>query len=79
LLSGLKPGDGKTLLARAPSAPLPAEVTDRDKTGFSIPVTAWLKGAAVARPDRRDARGWSRTVIDRYLGVGPAAPLRSVA
>lgn len=79
LVSGLKPGEGKALLAQAPSAPLPAEVTDRDKTGFSIPVTAWLKGTTVARPDRRDARGWSRTVIDRYLGVGPIDALRSVA
>jgi asparagine synthase (glutamine-hydrolysing) len=34
--------DGKDLMARAPSAPLPDAVRRRPKTGFVVPIGAWL-------------------------------------
>src|SRR2546421_16685 len=33
---------GKTLLAKAPTKPLPRSIVQRKKTGFGIPVNAWL-------------------------------------
>lgn len=68
-LSGLKPGQGKAMLANAPSTPLPDAILNHPKTGFSIPIAAWLQGRTVATPDRRDSREWSRTVIDRFLSA----------
>ncbi len=67
---------GKRLLARAPSQPVPAAITDRPKTGFTTPVAAWMAErvlglpgtfsvpAARARTGKAQpwARGWSRLV-----------------
>jgi asparagine synthase (glutamine-hydrolysing) len=36
---------GKRLLARAPGRPIPAAVQDKPKTGFSIPVSRWLRAS----------------------------------
>lgn len=73
LIPRLRPGQGKALLANAPSAPLPDAIVNHAKTGFSIPVTAWLQGSGMASPDRRDSRAWSRAVIDRFLAPEHAA------
>jgi hypothetical protein len=35
----------KSLLAQAPSRPIPAAVQNKAKTGFGIPVHTWLSGA----------------------------------
>ena len=35
--------DGKELLARSPRIPLPAEVLERKKTGFTVPIRNWLE------------------------------------
>jgi asparagine synthase (glutamine-hydrolysing) len=35
--------DGKELMAHAPHRPLPAEIINRKKTGFTVPIVDWLK------------------------------------
>lgn len=59
---------GKTLLAQAPSQPLPSAVTNRRKTGFTTPVAVWMqdqaesqRGAGVAPWARR----WGHTIHSR--------------
>ena len=62
----------KKLLARAPLDALPAEVTDKRKTGFSVPVDRWLEQSAdldvwrsvpsLARAGCPWARRWAYTV-----------------
>jgi hypothetical protein len=39
----LRNGAGKRCLANSPSSPLPPEIADRPKTGFTTPVNAWLQ------------------------------------
>jgi asparagine synthase (glutamine-hydrolysing) len=71
----LKPGQGKASLANAPSPPLPDEITKRAKTGFSVPISAWMAdhgGEASARPSQSAvpkglvARAWSQTVLAAF-------------
>jgi asparagine synthase (glutamine-hydrolysing) len=63
LIAALPSASGKMLLANAPASPLPREVIDRRKTGFSIPLEKWLGGEAL-----RGARGevfmrrWARRI-----------------
>ena len=68
----LVPGIGKAALARAPSLPLPDEILNRAKTGFSVPTAAWMRmaggGPAAATGSAAEASGlmsrrWSRTVL----------------
>ena len=65
------PGPAKHILAGSPSRALPASVTSRAKTGFTIPVATWMRTAMEARggapgaPAARrgpGARDWSRVV-----------------
>ena len=61
LTSEAPPGKGE--LALTSPVPLPDEVLDRPKTGFSIPVYQWASercGVQVAAPD---ARTWARQVM----------------
>jgi asparagine synthase (glutamine-hydrolysing) len=46
LIGGLVPGAGKAALALAPSQPLPEFVLGRAKTGFVVPIGAWMAGVA---------------------------------
>lgn len=72
-IASLKPGEGKMLLATAPSAPLPGHIVNRGKTGFGVPVGDWLRGEARHRADRRTSRGWAQMVEQRYSGsLAPA-------
>jgi asparagine synthase (glutamine-hydrolysing) len=72
LMPHLKPGDGKRLLANAPSTPLPDSVVNRIKTGFSIPVTGWLRGDDKHVANRKDSRLWATHVLDAFTpGTGP--------
>jgi asparagine synthase (glutamine-hydrolysing) len=52
-------------LSRCPSTPLPFAVTNRPKTGFSVPTKEWLVGA---RPNLRvrGLRNWSSFVLNKY-------------
>ena len=66
-IATLKPGEGKMLLANAPSRPVPREIVERSKTGFSIPVADWLAGNAAHVPDRRASRDWAKIATARSL------------
>jgi asparagine synthase (glutamine-hydrolysing) len=69
LQAGDANGQGKRLLANAPSRPLPTAVVNRAKTGFTTPVEIWM-AERVRQGTREDAsrrtapwaRGWSRIV-----------------
>lgn len=63
----------KSLLAEAPRPPLPNEIIRRRKTGFGIPVGAWLfdrggKGGGL------DSRRWAHRVVDGYEGATQVGP-----
>jgi asparagine synthase (glutamine-hydrolysing) len=49
-------------MALAPVQALPAEVLNRGKTGFSIPVRDWLRQSDMAGSVPRGLRGWARKV-----------------
>ena len=51
LITGQNTSAGKQWLAAAPKQPLPDHISNRAKTGFSIPVAKWLH-------DEETARGW---------------------
>ena len=66
----------KQRLAAAPSRPLPKEVTNRPKTGFTTPVADWQERHLIdrSRSLKRGLRPWSRTVFDDLTPlVGTAA------
>ena len=71
VLHGLERGEGKRALALSPQAPLPAEVTERAKTGFGVPIGAWMNSAAGAGRRAGPAtkglvsRAWAQTVLTR--------------
>jgi len=52
---------GKGLLADAPRPPLPPEVRDRRKTGFTIPIKEWLKQEGAVEFGKRS---WARKVFE---------------
>ncbi len=69
-------GAGKAALAAAPSVPLPSEIVERAKSGFGVPIGAWLSAAAgevSASADRVPetkglvSRRWSRAVLNGAL------------
>jgi asparagine synthase (glutamine-hydrolysing) len=62
----------KTHLAHSPSAPLPARVVTRAKTGFATPIAHWLQGELVGTPRAMARRHkvprtahWSRQWAER--------------
>ena len=63
---------GKSLLARAPKRPLPAEIVNRPKTGFGIPIRAWARETLPALEQADDA-SWSRVWPDRSTRWGYSA------
>ena len=73
------PPEGKQSLARAPSPPLPASVTARPKTGFSVPMhhwatdlagfDAWRRVPVLAHPRCSWARRWAYSVADAFAMV----------
>ena len=66
----------KTMLAQAPSTPLPAGVRRRAKTGFMTPIAAWQqRSARIPRKDETPRAPWARA----WAGVvrnGPEASWR---
>lgn len=71
----LSPGEGKRLLAGAPTQPLPDAITTRRKTGFTTPVGSWMRSLMevgngkdrrrpIAGPSTPWARDWSQ-----YIGA----------
>jgi|SRR5579862_529619 len=64
LVSGAAPR--KADAAANPAAPLPQDLVQRSKSGFSVPVGEWLPGdAAASRSEVRGLRGWARRVLPR--------------
>ncbi len=58
---------GKALLATAPQLPLPDEILNRPKTGFSIPVQRWIGDDEIGRGKRDGgssifSRDWAKRV-----------------
>jgi len=51
-------GRGKDILAAAPRPPLPPEIRNRRKTGFTLPIQEWLGGAEHGK------RAWARRVYE---------------
>jgi len=74
--SMFKDGRGKHWLAGVPSNPLPARITKRRKTGFTVPMTDWLATAVGSmdlrlRPipgtEKPWTRRWGRIVMHAFL------------
>ena len=71
-IPALTQGAGKAALAEAPTVPLPNEVVTRAKSGFGVPIGAWMnvavsKGSgSVGVSDVKGlvSRRWSRTVLN---------------
>lgn len=55
---------GKSLLADAPSKPLPPPITQRRKTGFGIPVARWLAERSGRKAQERSE--WIRRVASAF-------------
>ncbi len=56
-------GRGKQILAAAPRPPLPPEVRERRKTGFTLPIQEWLGGAEHGK------RSWARRVYEEMFSA----------
>jgi len=63
-------GAGKRALAQAATTPLPVEIADRPKLGFSVPISSWTKGET-AEPHRLDSRHWASRVLSEAMTVAP--------
>jgi asparagine synthase (glutamine-hydrolysing) len=50
-------------MARSPRQPLPPEILNRRKTGFSVPVREWLMHDDGRQGGERGLRGWARHVM----------------
>ena len=55
----------KQAMARTPVLPLPLEVLQRPKSGFSIPVRDWHGGAG-SPPKERGLRGWAQSIYRQF-------------
>jgi len=64
MIAGQSP-PGKREMAATPTRPLPAEVLERRKTGFSVPTREWLVGGADA-PVERGLRGWTKHIYAEF-------------
>jgi asparagine synthase (glutamine-hydrolysing) len=58
---------GKQLLAAAPRPPLPPEVRERRKTGFTLPIKEWLTQESTG-PVEFGKRSWARKVYAVMFG-----------
>jgi len=60
---------GKQLLASSARPPLPAEVQQRRKTGFTLPIKEWLTQEASGKVEF-GKRSWARKVYEVMFGEG---------
>jgi asparagine synthase (glutamine-hydrolysing) len=51
-------GQGKWLLRQLLYKYVPAEIVNRPKQGFNVPLATWLRG---------DLRAWAEALLDRHL------------
>ncbi len=71
-----KPPQGKIALANSPKSPLPDYITNRPKTGFSVPMQqwastlndfdSWKRLPKLSNPRCSWARRWAYTVADKF-------------
>jgi asparagine synthase (glutamine-hydrolysing) len=76
-IPGFGRGQGKRMLARSPERPLDAAIIERRKTGFGLPMAAWMPGVVSASAPRGGggaarsgepwARRWARLVAARWV------------
>ena len=66
LLANFSRFRNKTLLADAPTNPLPPKIVLRRKTGFGIPVNRWLDHG-IERTS--GSRGWAKRLVASYEGT----------
>ena len=59
--------DGKELLARSPRTPLPDEILQRKKTGFTVPIREWLEREHAEVPHSFGMRPWALFLYQRAL------------
>ncbi len=59
----------KTLLARAPTNPLPDGIIERRKTGFGIPVQRWLTEARSSDAGGFGWRDWMQEIVRAYAAA----------
>ncbi len=68
----IAPYIGKRALSATPAVPLPSAVTERKKTGFTVPVRSWMMDGEGSRYDGRGLRGWAQYVYARTVdGTSP--------
>lgn len=62
--------NGKKALATAPSRPVPASVSERPKTGFSVPTDRWIASETdISRsPKGLVSRQWGREILAHAMG-----------
>jgi len=53
-------------MARTPAEPLPEDLLDRPKSGFTVPVREWLLQDRPEYEDARGLRGWAQYVYNRH-------------
>jgi asparagine synthase (glutamine-hydrolysing) len=63
-------GAGKRMLGCSPRVPLPDDILNRTKTGFTLPMNQWM----AARAGAPWARGWARHVGETYYDSSASAP-----
>ena len=61
--------DGKELLARSPRTPLPEAVMTRKKTGFTLPINAWLEREHKEVPHSFGMRPWALFLYQQNLAT----------
>jgi asparagine synthase (glutamine-hydrolysing) len=76
----LAPLMGKEALAKAPTVSLPTEIVVRQKTGFGVPIGAWMNSSTreamfverdrPVEPKGLMSRRWSRTVLGSFARAG---------
>jgi len=61
--------DGKELLARSPRTPLPEAIMTRKKTGFTLPINAWLEREHKEVPHSFGMRPWALFLYQQNLAT----------
>jgi len=56
-------------MARSPRQPLPTQILNRRKTGFSVPVREWLMQGNSRRSRERGLRGWAHEAYASFCRV----------
>lgn len=83
----LVPGEGKAALACSPTLPLPKETAARAKTGFGVPIGAWMSKTLAQRPPSSRAgepkgvvsRNWSLVVLPRVMSANENSKCEALA